>query len=46
MKIFTVMWRVILLASLLAVAGCPEVAKQPDSAAGQSDESGRGRVPD
>ena len=45
MKILKMMWSVILLVSLLAVAGCPEVAQNPDKAAGQSDESGRG-VPD
>jgi hypothetical protein len=45
MKTFKLIWSGILLASLLALAGCPEVAQQPGSGAGQQSGSG-GSMPD
>ena len=45
MKTLKLICSAILFVSLLALAGCPEVAQQPGSGAGQSSGSG-GSMPD
>src|SRR6266704_4399014 len=45
LKTFKLIWSGILLASLLTLAGCPEVAQQPGGGAGQQSGSG-GSMPD
>jgi hypothetical protein len=42
MKTIKIVWSTILLASLLALAGCPEVAQQSGNGAGQQGAAGGG----